>query len=639
MIDVTRIAWFFLFSFIVLAQKPLPPPGIVIPAEERQQLEAGLVRLREAMTPLKASPYYSDIAVIERAVASALQYNEFYLPAEFARAQDLLAYAMDRAESLAAGRAPWTRATGLVPLGYLSKLDDSLQPYGLVVPPSYSADSPRKWRLDIWLHGRGDTLSELAFLWQRLNNAGEFAPRDTIVLHLYGRYCNASKFAGEVDMLEALADVKRRYAIDENRILVRGFSMGGASTWHLGAHFANLFAVAAPGAGFAETTQYQKMTPEAVKALPIWERQLLHWYDATDYAANFYQLPLVAYSGELDKQMQAALIMGKALEGEGLALTHVIGPKTEHKYHPDSKVEISKRVDALAERGRQAVPRKLRLVTYTLRYHEMRWLSVQGLESHWDRARVEAEIREPGFLTVRTENVKAFRLQFGPGEYPFEPETKPTVTINGTPIRVPRGAATDLSWSAEFHREGIQWVAGPSKATLAKRPGLQGPIDDAFLSRFLFVRPTGQARDPKLGAWAAGEMERAMKRWRGIFRGEVRVKDDTQVTDADMAESNLILWGDAGSNQVIARVSDKLPLKAEPGQAVVMVYPNPLAPARYVVLNSGFTFREDSDGTNSRQIPVLPDWAVVDLSTPPDRHWPGKVLKAGFFDEEWKLKP
>ena len=223
------------------------------------------------------------------------------------------------------------------------------------------------------------------------HNAGEFTPRDTIVLHLYGRYCNASKFAGEVDMLEALADVKRRYAIDEDRILVRGFSMGGASTWHLGAHFADIFAVAEPGAGFAETAQYQKMTPEALKAMPLWERQLFHWYDATDYAANFYQLPLVAYSGQIDKQIQAAQIMGKMLEGEGLTLTHVIGPNTEHKYHPAAKVEISQKVDALAARGRQAVPRKLRLVTYTLRYNRMRWLELTGLESHWDRARVEAD--------------------------------------------------------------------------------------------------------------------------------------------------------------------------------------------------------------------------------------------------------
>ena len=40
---------------------------------------------------------------------------------------------------------------------------------------------------------------------------GEWAPRDTIVLHLYGRFCNASRFAGEVDFFEALDAVKREY--------------------------------------------------------------------------------------------------------------------------------------------------------------------------------------------------------------------------------------------------------------------------------------------------------------------------------------------------------------------------------------------------------------------------------------------
>ena len=51
------------------------------------------------------------------------------------------------------------------------------------------------------------------------------------MLHLYGRYCNASKFAGEVDAFEAMDAVKRAYStIDAARILVRGFSMGGAGT-------------------------------------------------------------------------------------------------------------------------------------------------------------------------------------------------------------------------------------------------------------------------------------------------------------------------------------------------------------------------------------------------------------------------
>jgi hypothetical protein len=63
--------------------------------------------------------------------------------------------------------------------------------------------------LDLWCHGRGEKLSELSFLSQRSTSPGEFTPPGAIVLHLYGRYCNANKFAGEVDAFEAMADVKK----------------------------------------------------------------------------------------------------------------------------------------------------------------------------------------------------------------------------------------------------------------------------------------------------------------------------------------------------------------------------------------------------------------------------------------------
>ena len=70
----------------------------------------------------------------------------------------------------------------------------------------------------------------------------------------------------------------------------------------------------------------------------------------------------------------------------------------------------------------------------------------------------------------------------------------------------------------------------------------------------------------------------------------------------------------------------------------VCIYPNPLNPGRYVVLNSGLTFREAHSKTNSLQNPHLPDWAVLDLTTPPDDRQPGKVLDAGFFGEKWDVK-
>ena len=66
-----------------------------------------------------------------------------------------------------------------------------------------------------------------------------------------------------------------------------------------------------------------------------------------------------------------------------------------------------------------------------------------------------------------------------------------------------------------------------------------------------------------------------------------------------------------------------------------MVFPSG---SHYIVLNSGLTFREGHDRTNSQQNPKLPDWAIIDITQPPDAFSPGRIHDAGFFDEEWKLK-
>ena len=100
-----------------------------------------------------------------------------------------------------------------------------------------------------------------------------------------------------------------------------------------------------------------------------------------------------------------------------------------------------------------------------------------------------------------------------------------------------------------------------SRHTQYKRHGLQGPIDDAFMDSFLMVRPTGKPLNEKVGDWAKGEMDHAVEHWREQFRGEARVKDDTAVTDADIAASNLVLWGDPASNKVLAKIADKLPIR------------------------------------------------------------------------------
>jgi hypothetical protein len=67
------------------------------------------------------------------------------------------------------------------------------------------------------------------------------------------------------------------------------------------------------------------------------------------------------------------------------------------------------------------------------------------------------------------------------------------------------------------------------------------------------------------------------------------------------------------------------------------IYPNPLNPKKYVVLNSGVAFREYDYLNNARQVPKLTDYAIVDTTTPPNERYPGKIVTAGFFGEQWEL--
>jgi hypothetical protein len=169
------------------------------------------------------------------------------------------------------------------------------------------------------------------------------------------------------------------------------------------------------------------------------------------------------------------------------------------------------------------------------------------------------------------------------------------------------------------------------------------------MDSFLIVRPTGRPLNEAVGGWLQDELAHATNEWRAQFRGDPRVKDDVAVSDKDIVTHHLILWGDPQSNQLLARIGRKLPLRWDAKQVrlgrmsfpslnsvPLLIYPNPLNPARYVVLNSGFTFCEFGSASNAQQTPKLPDFAVVDITTPRADRLTRRVRYAGFFGEGWE---
>jgi pimeloyl-ACP methyl ester carboxylesterase len=624
----------------------VPPPGIVIAENDRAELRAGADALAREIASLRSSALRElvpDVQIYHKAADWALRYDEFYRSNEVGLARTLLKQGMERAQQLRDGKPSWLTATGLVVRGYISKIDGSVQPYGLVVPASFRTDGSNFHRLDIWLHGRDNNLTELKFISDRQRSYGEFTPPDAFVLHPYGRYCNAFKFAGEVDVFEAMEHVKKSYRVDDRRIALRGFSMGGAGVWHLAAHHPDVWAVATPGAGFAETAEYQKLGTNKAK-FPSWEQKLWPLYDATDYAANFFNLPVVAYNGTDDAQRQAADVMERAMKTEGLRLPRVWGTNVGHKYTPEAKREVSDFVDRVMVRGKNPVPREVHFTTRTLRYNRAPEITVVRLENHWQRADVHLKLARDYSVTVWTTNVAELWL-----DLPNRGVDNSAVTVDGQLIKRagPGGSIGVVLFPYLVKDSQGRWsqIVGPTATpALTKTHGLQGPIDDAFMESFLMVRPTGIPQNEKVGAWISSQFAKATNEWRAQFRGDARVKDDSQVTDADMATHNLILWGDPQSNRLLARIADKLPIQwtaeavrvgdktfAAATHVPVYIFPNPLNPQRYVVLNSGFTFAAAGTGSNAQQTPKLPDYAVLDVTT-------DSVVLADFFDEQWKLR-
>ena len=711
--------------------RQVPPPGVMIDPTDREALEGTLKTLTEKIVELRASKsaivqtYLPDVEIFARAVKIALEEDGFFDPSDAKRAKDVLAEGLTRAEALAKDQSPWRNATGTVVRGFRSKLDNSVQPYGIVYQsPTINAPLVPGLRADIWCRGRSEKGLELQFIAQRMTNASPEPAPGVMMIHPFGRYCNANKLAGEVDTLEVVDHALSQYPIDPKRVAIRGFSMGGAAAWHLAVHYPDKWFAATPGAGFSETPDFLKVfQKEELKPYPF-EQTLWQMYDCPVWARNLRMLPTIAYSGEIDSQKQAADIMAKACwnlpEGERFELTHIIAPKTGHSMTLATRAEIEKRLATLDSIRSTSAPKSVTFTTTTLKYNKSHWITIHSLQEHWKPAHIRASWNQnsTGYgnseFTVRADNISEFSLDYAADECPFDSLTarvrianpvaeakaaaeqeefrklveearnneeararlqeamknrqqtwsglpgalgvgglSPRNTDNG--ISVPR--RSDRSWSARFrlngdgHWEQVSPIEPPSKE-LIKQHNLQGPIDDALMGPFLFVKPTAAGRHPEVDKWVDAEFNRAVREWHRQMRGDARVKTSEELKPEDIENFHLILWGDPQSNPTIAKVADKLPIQWGAEQisvgeqkfdakshAPVLIYPNPLNPEKYVVLNSSFTYREYDYLNNARQVPKLPDWAIIDLSTPPDARWPGKIAAGDFFGEKWELKP
>jgi hypothetical protein len=617
--------------------------------------------LRKAIAVLKekkvADEVLVDVEVCLKAAEWIVRHNEWFTADGGKQTLTALGLGLDRAKLAADGKAPWKEVNGKwVVRGYRSKVDGSIQPYAMILPDGYGKPAPndfsdergKRYRMDVVLHGRDAALTEVKFV---AGHEGRAAPKglDYVLVAVYGRGNNAYRWAGETDVFEAMeagdeaarkwvriGDEKRKgwiQAIDGTRTVLRGFSMGGAGTWHIGLHHPNEFCVIGPGAGFTTTRGYVGNLP---KELPEYVEKCLHIYDAVDYAENVFHVPVVAYSGEKDAQKKAADNIENALKNfkESVKFTHLVAPGLEHQMPKEWQDKAEAEYRKYADKQRKYSPDRVRFVTYTPKYGKCGWVQIDALEATYSRALVEAEIETLTTHTVTTTNVRQLTL-YGLTDL----KEVGRLRLDGQELMVQPNKR--LRW--RFEKQDGKWVPlADEPAAPIKSAQLCGPIDDAFMGPFVVIGPTD-------GKYPASALKQFAALWDKYFRGTLPVLDPKEAETAN--DKHLVLFGDPESNPLIAKVLPKLPITWTKDKLVVngveydskthvpvLIYPSPLNPGKYVVLNSGHTFKEaDLKGTNALLYPRLGDWAVI-KPTPTERDPAAyEVVAAGLFDENWQF--
>ena len=614
------------------------PPPIQPKPEELQAVKTKADEIDALLKGVQAeADVLADVEIYSKAGHFLHEFPQTFFTQEgIDQALTVLDQGLERARQLRAGRRPWLEGKGRRVHGHRSPLDGSVQPMGVTIPDSY--DGSRPVRLYVWLHGRDQRLSEASFIARFLTvpTSLQYKTADLgqITLDVYGRWNNANHWAGEVDIYEAIAAVQRRYKIDPDRIILRGFSLGGAGAWHVALHNPDRFAAAEIGAGtYPRRSGMPGFPPHQAATLRIWENII-------DWSLNAFNFPLLGHDGDTDTQVSAippmppgtptrgqlesSLRVKAQMEKEGILndspASFFISEKTGHAVSPLVRGQLDELLKKWGDRGRVS-PDHVRFLTYTTRYNRAHWISVEGMEKHYDRAEVDAT-RDAARRSyrIKTSNLNLLTLR--------ETGAAPEIEIDGHKLKL-KGAPEVL-----LEKTGAAWhITKRKPAGLRKTHALQGPIDDAFLDPFLLVRPTGVPLNEAANRQALRILDRFDRTYARWYRAHPRIKEDREVTAADFDKYNVVLFGDPGSNRWIGKLRKKLPIDEWTAQTLpAFIYPSPLHPSRYIVINSGLTIAE-REYQSDYSMPTLGDWAVLkvgDTDTP-------EAMKAGLFDEFWRL--
>ncbi len=503
---------------------------------------------------------------------------------------------------------------------FFSLVDDSDQPYALYVPKNYY---PRRaYPLVISLHGAwSNHRLNLRRVFGQGNRPGEadfeatryFPPLrdvDFIVASPWARGTLGYQGIPEHDVWDVMADVKKRFRIDEDRVYLTGLSMGGGGTLWLGLTRPDVWAAIAP------------VCPALPPGVDI-------------LAPNALNLPVHFFHGDADPlvPVDVSRKWHARLRELGAPVQYAEYPGVKHNSW-DNAYKNGAIFDWFAKHKRNRFPARVRFVSDRYQYNSAYWVRLEGL-TPGVAASMDARFSGKNKIEIQTAQLDGFSLALD-GHPEYSSREPLNVSIDGAALVLKPGAA------AAFSKVEGRWTAAPySRAAGEKRPGAEGPIGAAVSGRHIYVY--GTADNPPADEMARRrEMAQQASEWstpRLRLTLNLRALADREVREADLNGANLVLFGSRQTNRFVAKYAGRFPVELNSSAAdygLVFVYP---VDGRYVVVNSGLPWWTGAENAK-RGLRFLPSKAQT-LATFGDfilfKGSLENVVAEGRFDRHWKV--
>jgi len=546
------------------------------------------------------------------------------------------------------------RGPGMHEFAYISRVDDSAQPYYIYEPMTYDpmAGAP----LIVYLHGYARDLNKINWA---------LFPRDLqqlcekygyLMLAPFGRSNTDFQAIGEEDVMHVLNLTMRQYHVQADRVFLVGYSMGGTGAYTIAGHYPDRFAGVVALAGRPSYYIWKQMEPQSLQPFKRW---LIELEFAEAFAENYRHLPLLALQGEYDSlvRTQQSTRFTSRLKALGYDANYTPIPGSDH-WIAQEVFSTDRVFEWMEKRRRPEAPPKVSFTTVSLRYNKAYWVTIDALAKWGLRATIDAESTAPNEITVRQTNVGAFSVQ--PHEKLID-ATKPVVV---------KADGKEFVFDAPI-KGPLKIVLQPGKpSNLRKKPSLCGPFKEVHNERFAFVY--GTRGNPIENQALYKQAEKAVREWRDFVKAvpllsgdkDILMVRDRELQDEHRQKYNLVLIGTPRTNSVFAEVAGKLPIKVkDDGKQVVyvvgnktftaaiskdsgeselglcMIYPSPINPDRYIAVRSGLYY---GDGLSiNHKFDLLPDYIIYDGARDGGvgdwDGWPNYSRCAGFFDDYWRL--